>query len=902
MPCPPQVPISIIPPVSQGQSPILWQNGNQITRLNKPLNPSWLVYDGTTTRWGDGSAQAPVYLPNLQQYPVQSINYYVGLTTSGQLAATTAVATSTTANIGGGAAGEVVYQIATNQTGFTAQGTTGQLLKSNGTSAPTWTTDISNNTALATGSTTARTLANRFTDYVSVHDFGAVGNGVTDDTAAIQAALNYVSSTYLGGVVTIEPTKRYLIDSANLIIPTRCGIVGQTPSVGVTQASPSGGVYTDYSAIPNCIVLNPSYTILLNTSSFVKGFSIARKGITISCNVDNPSLGVRPALDNVKAFAGTALTANYSDITIQDMFIIGFNLAILGADLNTNPNYNVARLSVYNVKADNNGFCKINACGDIARIENIHSWPYISASIAGDQSLYTWTVGSVTNNGSGLVRITTTASNPLVTGDIVNLSTQLSTSGNYPLCKRWTITVINSTTFDLQGSSYSTISANLPGTTVTAFATQIWWRPNPCYYILGNSNVDFVECFGYGYNIGFYYADNSNGSPSFCSNISCGLDNLLNARDPNVVGISIGSGITQNQGTAMIRFDSCFVLSYALNFIGNCLRTDVPSAVLANCSFAQAEPQDVSNLVNLKSGYYLFSTSDFGNGLISIDNSKTSGNFNCSAKFSSCLFVLGQQNQFVYPSGAGTGLTGSNTWIDGIRQDGNITITGDITSTYGTAQINLNAINKNGIGQYNCNATTITLVTDGETTAWSANQNYSYGQLISSGGNYYKITTAGTSGTVAFSGTSTTPVTPTGGTCQYAYTATTLYNAGQFRVNGSGVGSIVVGPSSTAYNTSSDYRLKTNVTPITGALDRISAITAHRFNWKNNPNGTPVDGFLAHEVAEIVPEAITGFKDAVDENGNPIYQAIDQSKLVPILFAAIQELKAQVETLTHKSF
>jgi hypothetical protein len=88
MPCPPQVPISILPPVSQGPSPILWQNGNQITRLNTPLNASFLVYDGSTTRWGDGSAQAPVLLPNIQQVNSSSVQYLVGTNSVGQLVAT----------------------------------------------------------------------------------------------------------------------------------------------------------------------------------------------------------------------------------------------------------------------------------------------------------------------------------------------------------------------------------------------------------------------------------------------------------------------------------------------------------------------------------------------------------------------------------------------------------------------------------------------------------------------------------------------------------------------------------------------------------------------------------------------------------------------------------------------
>lgn len=135
MPCPPLVPISIIPPVSQGPSPILWQNGNQITRLNTPLNPSWLVYDGTNTRWGDGSAQAPIYLPNIQEVNGPSVTYVAGITESGQVVKT--IGASGTALIGG-VAGSVVYQSAPSVTGFTAAGTTGQLLSSNGASAPTW--------------------------------------------------------------------------------------------------------------------------------------------------------------------------------------------------------------------------------------------------------------------------------------------------------------------------------------------------------------------------------------------------------------------------------------------------------------------------------------------------------------------------------------------------------------------------------------------------------------------------------------------------------------------------------------------------------------------------------------------------------------------------------------------
>jgi hypothetical protein len=117
-----------------------------------------------------------------------------------------------------------------------------------------------------------------------------------------------------------------------------------------------------------------------------------------------------------------------------------------------------------------------------------------------------------------------------------------------------------------------------------------------------------------------------------------------------------------------------------------------------------------------------------------------------------------------------------------------------------------------------------------------------------------------------------------------------------FAVNFIAVGSIVTTASSTSYNTSSDYRLKENVVPIENAVARIDSLNPVRFNFTSDPTRT-VDGFLAHEVTPVVPEAITGEKDAVDVDGNPVYQGIDQAKLVPLLVAAVQELSARVSAL-----
>ncbi len=161
-----------------------------------------------------------------------------------------------------------------------------------------------------------------------------------------------------------------------------------------------------------------------------------------------------------------------------------------------------------------------------------------------------------------------------------------------------------------------------------------------------------------------------------------------------------------------------------------------------------------------------------------------------------------------------------------------------------------------------------------------------------------------------------------------------LSNAGtgtsaRFYSGSSIVGSITVTSSATAFNTSSDYRLKENVVNIADGITRVKQLLPKRFNFIVNAD-TTVDGFLAHEAQTVVPEAVTGQKDAtreeeyevtpaveevVDEEGNvttaavdavmgtrivPDYQGIDQSKLVPLLTAALQEAISKIETLETK--
>ena len=118
-----------------------------------------------------------------------------------------------------------------------------------------------------------------------------------------------------------------------------------------------------------------------------------------------------------------------------------------------------------------------------------------------------------------------------------------------------------------------------------------------------------------------------------------------------------------------------------------------------------------------------------------------------------------------------------------------------------------------------------------------------------------------------------------------------------FTRQGGDQGGISVAVGSVSYGSGSDYRLKENVVSLSGAITRIKQLLPKRFNFIEDTTNTLRDGFLAHEVSSIVPEAITGTKDEVDSDNKPIYQQIDQAKLVPLLVAAVQELITKVEIL-----
>jgi len=196
------------------------------------------------------------------------------------------------------------------------------------------------------------------------------------------------------------------------------------------------------------------------------------------------------------------------------------------------------------------------------------------------------------------------------------------------------------------------------------------------------------------------------------------------------------------------------------------------------------------------------------------------------------------------------------------------------------------------IGQYSTASGTAYFINTGTTMLF--NNNGSERMRIDSSGNLFVACTTFPSASVYGLAYITS-----GGTNGYLSNSISSTGAASQIIFGNAngtVGSISTSGSLTSYNVSSDYRLKENIAPMTGALATVAQLKPVTYKWK--VDGSDGQGFIAHELAEVVPNCVTGEKDAVDENGKPIHQGIDTSFLVATLTKAIQEQQAQIESLT----
>ena len=195
---------------------------------------------------------------------------------------------------------------------------------------------------------TGRTVRDKLRDTVSVADFGAVGDGSTDDTAAVQAALDSLGAA--GGVVTVPNDYRCALDG-DLDIPPNVSLVGPHEFVD----TPGNNTDAPYDQVGGALLVNSAATITIGSGATLNGLLIHRKGM------------VFPTPDTT-GFAGTAITIGGDGATVSNCMILGFNKAIVCA--------NVQRPRFLDLRIDCNNGLDISVCYDVPIIERVHCWPF----------------------------------------------------------------------------------------------------------------------------------------------------------------------------------------------------------------------------------------------------------------------------------------------------------------------------------------------------------------------------------------------------------------------------------------------------------------------------------------------------------------------------------------------
>ncbi|MFC7552617.1 glycosyl hydrolase family 28-related protein [Pseudoroseomonas wenyumeiae] len=270
-----------------------------------------------------------------------------------------------------------------------------------------------------------------------VRDYGAVGDGITDDTAAFQRAID-TAAAQGGGVVLLGP-RRYLVSGGDITVKNGVFLRGRTSAGGWRQNG-------DFTSVNHAILLDPARTIRVQRNGGLEGLAVLRRGMTVPTNL-------REGLDAMAAFAGTAITVgdgsggggngNGADTTLAGLLILGFNWGIYS--------HGNARLRVKDVLGDARNGLFIGNAFDVCRISEVNWHPLVTTGRIWSNTRIA--IGNVTDNGAGRFRVTLTGEHSLKTGELMNIS-EVRSSGCPGLYGRWSVTVVDSTRVDLDNSTY----------------------------------------------------------------------------------------------------------------------------------------------------------------------------------------------------------------------------------------------------------------------------------------------------------------------------------------------------------------------------------------------------------------------------------------------------------------
>ena len=338
-----------------------------------------------------------------------------------------------------------------------------------------------------------------------VRDFGAIGNGTSDDAAAIQAAIDAASAAG-GGIVRLGP-RRYRVAATEIVVRENVALEGPLFPGGQRPSA-------NYAAVPGTLLLDAARTVRVMRGATLRRVALIRDGL------GGPPTTMRAAINMRAGMAGTAITigdgsGTHHDALVEDVLVLGFDLA-LRAD-------NTQRLGIARMRGDNRNGIWLTRSFDITRIHDVHFWPFLTGNLT-NISIVEVPVSAVANNGGGLVRVTTSAAHNLVTGDLVNI---YGVNGVAAANTRATATVVDATRIDLQGTSFA-------GTYTGGGTLAVWniRRLGTAFRIENSDVAECVNCFCYGYDIGFDIGD---GAQSIQMS-NCSVDDLLTLRDPLTTG------------------------------------------------------------------------------------------------------------------------------------------------------------------------------------------------------------------------------------------------------------------------------------------------------------------------------------------------------------------------------
>ena len=313
----------------------------------------------------------------------------------------------------------------------------------------------------------------------------------------------------------------------------------------------------------------------------------------------------------------------------------------------------------------------------------------------------------------------------------------------------------------------------------------------------------------------------------------------------------------------------------------------VTSAKIAAGAVTTAKILD-ANVTTAKIATDAVTSAKIATGAVGYD--ELANNAVTNEKIANSTISAGKLDTLYCQSGTGSGQSGNVVKI-GWSPQSNLRVQVDATDFGASWPINITGSSTSVAGQTSA-ATANSVAVRGSNGSINAS-------AISCGGLTYASSGAGFFGNTTTNGDG---VVRTGAYDNSATAITTNQVTGNYHMafyfNGSNIGSVYGTTSNCSFNTTSDYRLKENVIPLADSLNIIEKIKPRSFNFIAEPDKT-YDGFIAHELAKVVPYAVTGEKDAVDEQGGIKPQQVDYSKLVAVLVGAVQELSARVKELEN---